>query len=152
MYDWAIVHLSSGAPVPHLGWWYDTNDSHLAGWYEYVNGYPGCGMSDSPAGCTYATEYTSSGCFAGRFYNYDSASGVQVNRNYYIGCATSPGESGAPFFSYSACSGCGPLIVGVSITGHCVGTQCQGNPTPNTAVRIDPWLSNTMASLQSMYP
>jgi hypothetical protein len=152
MRDYAILVLSSSAPVPHLGWYWNNSDSAVAGWAHLNAGYPACSTCGSPAGCTTGTTMwlTYATCQIGTFFNYDSDSGVQVNRNFKGGCSTSVGHSGGAFFTYSP--GGGPGIAGITLQQDCCGTGCGTNATPNTQLRIDHWLSDTMGSLQSMYP
>jgi hypothetical protein len=153
--DWTILQLSPSAGVPYLGWWWDTVDSNVQGWYDFNNGYPGCGDLGSPVGCAYSTQWMSQGCSATSFFNsYNYSGSSWIHRNFWIGCTVSPGHSGGPFYSWTPCPTCGgPSIVGIAIAESCDGpTQCQGQSAPNIALRIDPYLSNEMASLQSMFP
>jgi V8-like Glu-specific endopeptidase len=151
-YDWAVVVLASTPKTPNggtpgwMGYWY-AGDGTVAGFAKYHRGYPGCGASNAPAGCTSSTMWGQSfTCQTGGFFG--SVNGW--NRNFWHGCDMSGGHSGGPLYSWSPGAN-GPYIVAINIAESCKGTDCTGDPTPNVAFRIDKGLAENMSYYRSVY-
>lgn len=152
-YDWAVVVLASppktpgGASPGYMGYYYHSNDDTVAGWNMYHRGYPGCGAMNAPAGCVSSGMYAQAAkCKIGDFFN--SVDGW--DRNFMHGCDMSGGHSGGPMYSWTPGTK-GPYLVGVNIAETCSDTDCEGDSTPNVALRIDKWLAEKMSYYRSVY-
>ncbi len=152
-YDWAVVVLastpksSSGATPGWMGYHWNSDEDKIAGYTKFHRGYPGCGASNAPSGCTASTLWGQSGsCATGDFFG--SVNGW--NRNFWHGCDMSGGHSGGPMYSWSPGAN-GPYLLGVNIAESCKGSDCAGDPTPNVAFRIDKALGEKMSYYRSIY-
>jgi V8-like Glu-specific endopeptidase len=152
-YDWAVVVLGSapkspsGASPGWMGYYYHSDEDTVAGWSKYHRGYPGCSADNAPAGCAsnvlYGQSFT---CTTDGFFG--SVGGW--DRNFWHGCDSSPGHSGGPMYSWSPGAN-GPYLVGINIAESCSDTDCEGDETPNVALRIDKWLAERMSYYRSLY-
>jgi V8-like Glu-specific endopeptidase len=152
-YDWAVVVLGStpktpgGATAGYMGYYYNSSESGVAGYAKYHRGYPGCGASNAPAGCTSSTMWGQSfTCQTGGFFG--SVNGW--NRNFWHGCDMSGGHSGGPLYSWSPGAN-GPYIVAINIAESCKSTDCGTDQTPNVAFRIDKSIAEKMSYYRSVY-
>jgi V8-like Glu-specific endopeptidase len=140
--DWAFLVLPSG-------WWDAAGTVTWAGYRELgskdlglqtrMTGYPGCGLSDSPANCVWQAQYedSSSDC---RIVQWTSG-----YSKWRSGCDVSEGQSGGP--QWDPATG---QLLGHSQWADC-GACSATTAAPNFFLGHDDWLYNFETALRAQY-
>lgn len=160
-YDWALLLLPdnawSGSPNGTPGWmgyWVPGSTDMEQNAYARNDGYPGCGNSASPSGCTSNRAY---GETVGRtsvlFRGPDTSGSLAI---FQTGNDTSVGHSGGPIWSdeYPNSTG-GPYVLAIftnQLCGTCTGESGTTLTHPTMVRRITPWVGGFITTQRTSFP
>jgi V8-like Glu-specific endopeptidase len=152
-HDWAIILLREDAysGVTHPLWMGYAVPSVIFGGVfpnSWHNGYPGCGLSESPAVCVNDTLFGQTTTGGGVLPQYPDPADGNAPRYFKSSVDVSPGHSGGPYYT---ADGGSPVTRGIAITQDC-NTCPNGDPYPNGFRAVTPALSGLISSLRSQFP
>ncbi len=165
-WDWALLLLRSdawtGSPngTPSwMGYWAPGQTAMQNNAYARNDGYPGCGSSDAPSGCTANTVYGETvGHTSVLFRGPDPGDG-NYPLIFQTSNDTSPGHSGGPIWSnvYPNTTG-GPYVLAIYtnlMCGQCIASgdgSASDKANPTMVRSMSPWLGGFINTQRVNFP